>query len=69
MILLFFIKKFMDIIVIYGRYCYGKLEVRKVIKCGYVVFLKLCCIKLGYVLYKYIWVLFFYLLNGKYLIN
>lgn len=40
----------------YGRYCHGKLEVRKVTKRGDVVSLKLCCTKPGHAPNKYIWV-------------
>lgn len=63
------IKKLMDITATHGRYCHGKLEVRKVTKRGHVVSLKLCCTKPGHAPHKYIWASSPYLPNGKYLIN
>lgn len=62
------IKKLIAITAIHGRYCHGKLEVRKVRKRGHVS-LKLCCTKPGHAPHKYIWASTHYLPTGKYLIN
>lgn len=68
-ILVLFVSRFMEVVVIYGKYCCRKFEVKKVIKRGYVVFLKFRCIRIDWVKYVYLWVLLLYFFNGKYLIN
>ncbi|KAK3100338.1 hypothetical protein FSP39_018337 [Pinctada imbricata] len=63
------VKKLMATAESHGKYCGGKLIVKKVIKRGHVASLKISCISTNRARHSYQWSSSPYLPNGKYLIN